>query len=41
MKGTEDDGPRIVTVLGTARPGNYTAKALALARIFHEAVGLP
>ena len=30
MKGTEDDGPRIVTVLGTARPGNYTAKALAL-----------
>ena len=26
MKGTEDDGPRIVTVLGTARPGNYTAK---------------
>ncbi len=30
MKGTEDNGPRIVTVLGTARPGNYTAKALAL-----------
>ena len=25
-----DDGPSIVAILGTARPGNYTSKALAL-----------
>ncbi len=31
MSDRGNDGPSIVAILGTARPGNYTAKALALA----------
>ncbi len=30
MNQQEDKGIRIVAVLGTARPGNFTSKALAL-----------
>ena len=30
MESTTEDGIRIVTILGTSRPGNFTSKALAL-----------
>ena len=30
MSDQETEGPRIAAILGTARPGNYTSKALAL-----------